>query len=122
MVKNRYNAYINNWKSKRSNVKSKRGLINRIYRYLKTRVSKKQERLQNSEEQPSSVYAEEAERINEYSYEMAEESQQPLYGLPNTNALTARHCYDLEKQERKTAESNEAELIDYSAANCCMIE
>lgn len=45
MVKNRYNAYINNWKTKRSNVKSKRGLINRIYRYLKTRISKKQERV-----------------------------------------------------------------------------
>ena len=68
MVKNRYNAYINNWKTKRSNVKSKRGLINRIYRYLKTRFSKKLERAENIEEQLSSVYAEESEKVNEYSY------------------------------------------------------
>lgn len=47
------------------------------------------------DEQLSSVYIEETEKINEYSYEMAEESQEPFYGLPNTNALTARHCYDL---------------------------
>lgn len=68
MVKNRYNAYVNNWKTKRSNVKSKRGLINRIYRYLKTRFNKKQERLENMEDQLSSVFAEETEKINEYSY------------------------------------------------------
>lgn len=69
MVKNRYNAYLRNWKNKRSNVKTKKGLTGRILAYLRARIHKKlkREEQQETERADSQLPTPEPEEHNEYS-------------------------------------------------------
>jgi hypothetical protein len=98
MVKNRYNAYMKNWKNKRSNVKSKKGLINRIYSYLKARIAKKLKRdeLQKGhspDSRPELSPLEDDDEPNEYDHEdLSIHDQDPSFE-PRMETSAPRQAY-----------------------------